>query len=67
MGIRIRDRCGWKTDFSRFSCDLKRGHDGPHHVPSDPSLPTNLSREEQEDWDRRMQGKVLGQRPAPKA
>jgi hypothetical protein len=66
LGLRLMNRCDWKTEFSLWSCDLERGHEGPHHVPSDPSLPVNLDREAQESWDRRMRGKVLGQRPEPK-
>lgn len=66
FGLRVLNRCSWKSDFAIFSCDLERGHAGPHHVPSDPRLPTNLTREEQEDWGRRMTGRVIGQQPAPK-
>jgi hypothetical protein len=47
-GMRILHRCGFKTEFSLWSCDLDRGHAGPHKVPWDPRLPANLTREEQE-------------------
>jgi len=49
-GLRVLNRCGFKTEFSLYSCDLDPGHDGPHHLPWDPRLPPGLTREEQERW-----------------
>ncbi|HJW21217.1 MAG TPA: hypothetical protein VJ506_02185 [Candidatus Limnocylindrales bacterium] len=54
LGLRLLNRCGWKTDFSLWGCDEERGHAGPHHVPSDGRLPTNLTREQQEAWEHEM-------------
>ena len=65
LGLRLRNRCGWKTDFSLWGCDLERGHAGPHHVPSDGRLPTNLTRTQQEAWEREMRdlSHQLGHKP----
>ena len=66
MGIRIFNRCRFKTPFSWYSCDLKRDHLGPHHVPSDPRLPTDLTREEQERWAGGLLEETLDRGPAAK-
>ena len=54
FGFRLLKRCGWRTDYSLWGCYLRRGHEGPHKVPSDPRLPVNLTRDEQEAWEREM-------------
>ena len=54
FGFRLLKRCGWRTDYSLWGCYLKRGHDGPHKVPSDPRMPVDLTREQQEEWARQM-------------
>ena len=59
LGLRIFNRCPFKTETSLYSCDLKRGHPGPHHVPWDPRLPANLTRDAQEDWARGLLEEVL--------
>ena len=56
-------RCGWGGDFTIISCNLPMDHEGPHHIPSDPSMPQRLTRAEQEDHNERMKGRVLGQTP----
>jgi hypothetical protein len=53
-GFRLVNRCGWRTDYTLWGCYLARGHDGPHRVPSDPRIPADLTRAEQEDWERQM-------------
>ena len=65
-GMRVFNRCPFKTDVSLYSCDLDRGHSGPHHLPWDPRLPGNLTREEQEQWHRGLLEDVLEQGPRDK-
>ncbi|MEW5992366.1 MAG: hypothetical protein AB1736_13625 [Chloroflexota bacterium] len=70
MGVGIgrrTKRCGWGSHFTIISCNLPRGHTGPHHIPSDPGMPQSLTRAEQEDHHERMKGRLLGQMPRPKA
>ena len=62
-GMRVVDRCPFKTEFSLWSCDLARGHAGPHHLPWDPRLPANLTRAQQEQWHAGLLEDVLEQRP----
>lgn len=65
-GMRVLHRCPFKTEFSLYSCDLARGHPGPHHLPWDPRLPGNLTREEQERWHGGLLEEILEQKPRSK-
>lgn len=65
-GLRVLNRCPFKTEFSLYSCDLDRGHSGPHHLPWDPRLPRDLTREEQERWRQGLLENVLEPEPQPK-
>jgi hypothetical protein len=65
-GLRIINRCGFKTEFSLYSCDFDRGHAGPHHLPWDPRLPANLTREQQESWRGGLLEDILERPTRPK-
>lgn len=64
QALDITRHCGWASDFAIVGCDKPKGHSGPHRVGAAAGIPPGLSREEQEDYNRRMKGRIIGQAPA---